>query len=68
MRDGPPIEILHKFVEKGWIQLMQGSHELAGVSACVNNNQLLNIYDKVKNLTIEQLSELEDEVKKIKLI
>lgn len=67
IRDGPPIVILHIFAEKNWIQWTPGSHELAGISARVNNNQLLSIYDKVKNLTIEQLSDLEDEVKKVKL-
>ena len=46
---------------------MMSSNELAGVSARVSNQQLLAIYDKVKNHTIEFLSDLEDEIKKVKL-
>lgn len=67
MRSGTPIELLHMFIEKGWIQQMMGLHELAGVSARISNQQLLVIYDKVKNLTIEFLSELEDKIKDVKL-
>ena len=67
MRSGTPIQLLHIFIEKGWITHMMGSNELAGVSARVGNQQLLVIYDKVKNLTIEFLSDLEEEIKKVKL-
>jgi len=63
MHSGPPIELFNLLISKGMLKSSWGFNDTVGMSVRVSNSQLLTLYETVKNLTIEQLSKLEDKVK-----